>query len=111
MTDPSFNIPSDFDYSILLSDNLPSDHSEIPPGEETPSRVLSESFSDDLDAIDRVVEERREYLTKKGVVIQHRVRDNRPVFRSSSLPPGESRRTRVHSFLTLHKILRPLGEI
>ena len=97
MTDASLNLPSDFDYSTLLSDNLPSDHSEIPPGEEPPSRVLpSESFSDDLDAIDRVVEERREYLTKKGVVIQHRVKDNRPVFRSSSLPPGESRRTRVY---------------
>jgi hypothetical protein len=85
------DIPSDFDYSLLLSDNLPP--SDFPdPGDalpDSPSHHDEDAFDDELEAIHTVAEERRKELNRKGVVIQHRLFDPTPVFRSSSLPPGK----------------------
>ena len=70
-------IPSDFDYSLLLQSDAP-----LPPS----SQPLPD-FTDDLEALGNVTRERVEELTRQGVVIQHRLYDKTPVFRSSSLPP------------------------
>lgn len=70
-------IPSDFDYSILL-------HSDAPP--PSSPQQLSD-FSDDLEALGIITRERVQELTRQGVVIQHRLHDKTPVFRDSSLPP------------------------
>jgi len=82
------DIPSDFDYSLLLSDNPPlSDFADFTNEDSLPT-LPPDSFLDDIEAINKVTEERKEILNKKGVVIQHRLWDNKAVFRSSSLPPG-----------------------
>lgn len=101
-------ISSDFDYSALFSDsNINNNKNQIegalqlsssldleglPDYEDEGLRCVrieeEDSFSDDIEAIGLVDKERKEGLCKKGVVIQHRVRDEVKVFRSSSLPPG-----------------------
>ena len=81
-------IPSDFDYSLLL----PSTDPNYPDEADLPPRCEAEEFDDELDALHALADERRQLLCKQGVVIQHRQWDGRPVFRSSSLPPGVSLR-------------------
>lgn len=93
------DIPSDFDPALLFSDYLPNSQSEYPSQSEFPpsqsefppsqSEFPEHSNTDDLEAIDLVVEETRERLNRKGVVIRHRQLNPKPAFRSSSLPPGE----------------------
>lgn len=97
-------IPSDFDYSVLFSDTtIPASdpvpygfEDDIPPSDiyaDSDTQQLppaSDSFQDDVEAINEVQNERREELNRRGIVIQHRLWDERPlaIFRSSSLPPG-----------------------
>jgi hypothetical protein len=110
----SDNLPSDFDYTFLFSDLPPTDDgcppSDVlaelyaaeaeavhhdPPSESHPD-LPSDTFSDDLLALHTVASERRKLLNKKGVVIQHRLHDNKPIFRSSSLPPGKPAVSQPH---------------
>lgn len=80
------DIPSDFDPSVLFSDYLPSTQPEEYPSLPSP---LEESHSDELEALELVVEETRQRCNREGVVIRHRQLNPKPAFRSSSLPPGE----------------------
>lgn len=80
------DIPSDFDPAVLFSDYLPSTQPEEYPSLPSPPE---ESHSDELEAIELVVEETRQRYNKEGVVIRHRQLNPKPAFRSSSLPPGE----------------------
>lgn len=80
------DIPSDFDPSVLFSDYLPSTQPEEYPSLPSPPE---ESHSDELEALELVVEETRQRCNREGVVIRHRQLNPKPAFRSSSLPPGE----------------------
>jgi hypothetical protein len=80
------DIPPDFDPSVLFSDYLPSTQPEEYPTLPSPP---AESYSDELEAIDLVIEETRQRHNKEGVVIRHKQLNPKPAFRSSSLPPRE----------------------
>lgn len=80
MTDAQ--LPSDFDPALFFSDYIPSDCLLSAFEQEPPP----ESYSDDLEAVYAVAQERKDALNKQHVVIQHHARGQKPVFRSSSIP-------------------------
>lgn len=106
------DIPSDFDPSVLFSDYLPPTQPEECPSLPSPPE---ESHSDELEAIELIIEETRQRYNKEGVVIRHRQLNPEPAFRSSSLPPGEFSwglwlgGVRVYSVLTRQFQKLPLG--
>lgn len=109
------DIPSDFDPSVLFSDYLPPTQLEECPSLPSPPE---ESHSDELEAIELVIEETRQRYNKEGVVIRHRQLNPEPAFRSSSLPPGEFSwglwlgGVRVYSVLTRQFLQKlPLGTV
>jgi hypothetical protein len=79
--------PSDFDLHPII-DDYPSSSEDFRDDNIT-SASGENTFSDELDGIREVAQERANRLTKERVVIQHRQWGGAPIFRSSSLPPGE----------------------
>lgn len=95
------HLPSELAESVVFTSDAP----DLPPSsffDEIPSDVLrdddcepppppsDDEYAADEDAMRDAEKERLADLNRKGVVIQHRLFEERPlsVFRSSSLPPG-----------------------